>query len=119
MLVALTFAGTAFLGWAQGFSAGIAVAATSFCLALGFWLTESLIGVMTGVKVANSTAIGLLFLGKLGWWGLVFWLSRHYPPGHEGAIAAGIGAFLLSLLAGVISIYGMPKLSDANAPREP
>lgn len=112
-LLGFTFAGTAFSFWKFGPTGAIVTLISVLCLASGFWITEALVGVFTGVKKANATAIGLLFLGKLGWWALLFFLSRSYPPGSEFPIAIGMGAFLLSLLVGVISQYGWPKISDA------
>jgi hypothetical protein len=88
-------------------------AITALCLALGFWITEMLVGVLTGVKKANTTAIALLFLGKLAWWAALFGLSRYYPAGTEVPIAIGMGAFILALVTGVLSQYGWPKISDA------
>ena len=89
------------------------------CLALGFWITEMLIGVFTRVKRANATAIGLLFLAKLAWWGGLFYGARHLPAGHDGAVALGLGAFLLALLFASIGHYGMPRISDSENPRDP
>jgi hypothetical protein len=118
LLVAAAIA--AFLGgWVDGIPGAMVAVATLLCLALGFWLTEGLVGVMTGIKKANGTAIGLLFLGKLLWWGSIFWLSRQYPPGTESSIAVGLGAFLLALLIASIGHFGWPKISDAQTPGEP
>jgi hypothetical protein len=98
-------------------------ALTSFfailCLALGFWITEMLIGVFTRVKRANATAIGLLFIAKFAWWGMLFYGARHLPAGHDGAVAVGLGTFLLALLFGTLRHYGMPSISDAESPRDP
>ncbi len=87
---------------------------SALCLALGFWLTESLVGIMTGVKKANSSAIGLLFLGKLGWWLGIFFAARLIPAGSEKALAIGFGSFLLAILVAAISHFGLPKISDAG-----
>lgn len=90
---------------------GIAILG-SLCLASGFYITELLIGVMTGVKKANPTAIGLLGVGKLGWWAGLFWLSRHISSETQMPLALGMGAFLVSILTVVLLQYGMPKISD-------
>jgi hypothetical protein len=97
-----------------GITSGIISAGSVLCLALGFWLTESLVGVMTGVKKANSTAIGLLFLGKLGWWVGIFFAARLIPTGSEKALAMGFGSFLLAILAGALYHFGLPKISDTG-----
>lgn len=112
-LLAFTLAGMAISYWKFGPMAAVVTGGASLCLALGFWITELIVGVLTGVKKANSTAIGLLFLGKLGWWAALFALSRYYPAGTEIPIAIGMGAFILAMVAGVLSQYGWPKISDA------
>jgi hypothetical protein len=96
-----------------GNSGAITAFSSILCLALGFWITESLIGVFTGVKKANSTAIVLLFSGKLAWWVGIFWASRILPKGSEPAVAIGLGSFLLALLLAGVLHYGLPKISDA------
>lgn len=93
---------------------GAATLISSLCIALGFWITEGLIGVFTGVKRANPTAMGLLVLGKFGWWGLLFALARYHPPGTEIPIAIGLGAFLLSLVITALSHFGWPQISDVK-----
>lgn len=93
--------------------------AAALCLALGFWITEMLIGVFTRVKRANATAIGLLFIAKIAWWGVLFYGARHLPAGHDGAVAVGLGTFLLALLFATLRHYGMPRISDAESPRDP
>jgi len=105
--------------WAWGPTSGAVTFISALCLALGFWITEGLVGVMTGVKTANGTAIALLFMAKLAWWGGLFWLARVYPPGTESAIALGMGAFLISLLVASISHFGWPKISDGKGVGEP
>lgn len=112
-------AATAFSYWYFQPLSGVVTFATICCLALGFWLTEMLVGVFTRVKQANPTAIVLLFTGKIVWWGGIFVLSKQIEPGHEGAIAIGMGTFLLALLVGGISHYGLPKISDAKTSGEP
>ncbi len=92
---------------------------SSLCLALGFGITEALVGVFTGVKKANTSAIALLFLAKLGWWLGLFMLSRHYPPGTEIPIAMGLGAFLLALFIASLSHFGWPKISDGKSAGDP
>jgi len=118
-LTATTVVAVALSFWLFNPTAGAVTLISVLCLALGFWLTEGLVGVMTGVKQANGTAIGLLFLGKLAWWGLLFWLTRVYPPGTEIPIAFGLGAFLLALLIATIGHFGWPKISDAKGLGEP
>jgi hypothetical protein len=117
LVTTLLVAGLSFWLWGAE-SAGVTFVA-SLCLALGFWVTEGLVGVMAGVKTANGTAIALLFAAKLAWWGGLFWLARVYPPGTESAIALGMGAFLLSLLSASISHFGWPKISDGKGVGEP
>ncbi len=105
--------------WQWGPERALASGAATLCLALGFWITEMLIGVFTRVKAANASAIGLLLVGKLGWWGLLFYVAKHLPVGHDGAIAVGMGAFLIALLLAAIVHYGMPSISDTERPRDP
>lgn len=113
-LLLLTAIAAGASGWIYGAKGAAVTAISALCLALGFWLTEGLVGVMTGVKRANGTAIGLLFLGKLAWWGGLFWMARAYPKGFENSIALGLGAFLLALLIAAISHFGWPKISDGK-----
>jgi len=108
-----TLAGMGISYWKFSLSAAWVTTGAALCLALGFWITEMLVGVLTGVKKANTTAIGLLFLGKLAWWGALLVLSRYYPAGMEIPIAIGMGAFILAMVTGVLSQYGWPKISDA------
>lgn len=102
-------------GW-QGMAAAEGAA---LCLALGFWLTEMLVGVFTKVKTANATAIVLIFSGKLAWWALLFWFARHLPAGLDGAVASGLGIFLIALLFATLRHYGMPRISDGKPPLDP
>jgi hypothetical protein len=111
-LLAATALGMGLSFWKFGSLGALVTAVAALCLALGFWITENLVGCLAGVKKANATAIGLLFLGKLGWWVGLFALAKTYPRGMEVPIAIGIGAFLLALLMGGISQYGWPKISD-------
>lgn len=97
-----------------GFSPALTTMGVVLCLALGFWITELLIGVFTQTIRANPTAVVLLFLGKLGWWGTLFVAARHMPPGYDRPVGLGIGAFLLALFVGMIRHYGMPRISDGN-----
>lgn len=97
-----------------GLGGGVITFLGSLCLASGFWLTEGLVGVMTGTKRANPTAIALLFLGKIAWWVALFVLSRKLPTGMEVPVALGVGAFLLALLAGAISLFGWPKMTEVS-----
>lgn len=119
LLIAFGLVATAFSWWRWGTPHAITSLAAILCLALGFWITEMLIGVFTRVKRANPTAIGLLFLAKLGWWGILFYGARHLPAGHDGAVAVGLGTFLLALLFATLRHYGMPRISDAESPRDP
>jgi hypothetical protein len=89
------------------------------CLALGFWVTEMLVGVFTRVKTANASAVGFLFVAKLAWWGALFVGAKRIPPGHDKAVALGVGTFLLALVFSTLQHYGMPKISDAENPRDP
>lgn len=95
---------------------GPQAAVFSFCSALiltaGFWITEMLIGVVTGVKIASPSAKALLLLGKLGWWAALFFLANHAPESARLPIAMGFGAFLLGLLAAALFHLGPPKISD-------
>jgi len=117
LVTALLAAGLSF--WLWGSASGAVTFVSALCLALGFWVTEGLVGVMTGVKTANGTAIVLLFAAKLAWWGGLFWLAQVYPPGIESAIALGMGAFLVSLLVASIGHFGWPKISDGKGAGEP
>lgn len=112
-LLIFTVAGMAISYWKFGPVAAAVTGGAALCLALGFLITELIVGILTGVKKANSTAIALLFLGKLAWWASLFALSRYYPAGTEIPIAIGMGAFILAMVAGVLSQYGWPKISDA------
>jgi hypothetical protein len=112
-LLVFTLIGMGISYWKFSLPAALVTAGAALCLALGFWITEMIVGILTGTKKANSTAIGLLFLGKLAWWGAIFGLSRYYPAGTEIPIAIGMGAFILAMVAGVLSQYGWPKISDA------
>jgi hypothetical protein len=118
-LAAVTLAASIGSATFFGLSGGVVTAISVLCLASGFWLTENLVGVMTGVKRANGTALGLLFMGKIGWWGLLFWLARIYPPGAEVPIAIGMGAFLLSLFASALFHFGIPKISEGKEVGDP
>ncbi|MGZ3692809.1 MAG: hypothetical protein ACXWQO_01070 [Bdellovibrionota bacterium] len=88
--------------------------AAALCLALGLWVTEMLVAVLTGVRKANATAIMLLFTGKFLWWGGLIVGARALPPGNEKPIALGIIAFLLSILVTGIAQYGMPTISEVQ-----
>jgi hypothetical protein len=112
-LLGATVLGMGLSFWAFGPLGALVTAIAALCLALGFWITENLVGCLAGVKKANATAIALLFLGKLAWWVALFALARVYPRGMEFPIAIGIGAFLLALLIGGVSQYGWPKISDS------
>ncbi len=114
-----TLLGGAFAQYCWNFPGTIAFEAVLLCLALGFWITEMLIGVFTQVKKANPTAIALLFFGKLAWWASIFVGARHLPRGLDAAVALGIGVFLLALLIASIRHYGMPRISDGNPPSHP
>lgn len=102
-----------------GATAALATEGAALCLALGFWLTEMLIGVFTQVKTANGTAIGLIFFGKLAWWGSIFYAAKHMPKGLEQPLGLGFGIFLFALVAAALNHFGMPRISDANPPSDP
>ena len=97
--------------YAHGLSTLHGVALGVILLGLGFKITEVLISVLTGVRSANASAIGLIFLAKIGWWALLFAVSRFLPSSLEMPLAMGIGAFLLSVLSLVVYLFGMPKIS--------
>ena len=118
-LIATALAIGAFSYWQWGPEFAISTEFVFLCLALGFWVTEMLVGVFTGVKKANATAIALLFFVKLGWWTALFWGARRIPQGHDGAVALGIGGFLLALLFSTLRHYGVPTISDVETPRDP
>lgn len=111
-----SLAGAALSFYLWGSTASVFSLLGTACLLGGFYVTELLIGVLAGVKKANPTAIGLLFLAKLTWWGGIFWLSRHLTPSTQAPVAVGMGAFLFSLVSLVLLRYGMPKISDAEVP---
>ncbi|MGE3261396.1 MAG: hypothetical protein AB7K68_06435 [Bacteriovoracia bacterium] len=117
LLLALAVSATAAGGlalWLWGVNGALLTVGSSLCLALGLWVTELLIAVLTGVRKANATAILLLLMGKFLWWGALIAGSRFLPSGNEGAIALGIGAFLFSVLITGIVHYGMPRISDVQ-----
>jgi len=109
--------GLVFYLWGAEFVATTELAL--LCLALGFWVTEMLVSVFTKVKRANASAIALLFLAKMGWWAALFIGAKHIPRGHDGAMAIGIGTFLLALLFSTLKHYGVPRISEAENPRDP
>jgi hypothetical protein len=120
-LVLLVFGGVA-LGFSiyyWGLWAVIPTALGLLCLALGFKITELLVAILSGVRKANPSAIAILFLFKLIWWGALFWGSKRAPVEWQKPFALGLGVFLLSLLIGGLRHYGLPKISEANDPREP
>lgn len=96
-----------------GMTGALVAAGSLLCLALGFWLTETLVGLITGVKKANTTAVGFLFLGKLGWWIGIFLAAKWIPEGNEKSLALGFGFFLLAIFVAGLSHFGLPKISDA------
>ncbi len=115
----MAFAGSALLGYVAGsllwgWKHGLVALAAILCLALGFWITEMLIGLLTGVKKANPTAVALLFFGKLGWWAGIFLLSQQLQPDWAMAVALGIGTFLLCILGAGLAHYGLPRISDVK-----
>lgn len=105
--------------WLWGLDSVITTEFSLLCLALGFWVTEMLVGIFTKVKKANATAIALLLFVKLAWWAAIFWGAKRIPHGHDGAVALGIGTFLLALLFSTLKHYGMPTISDVENPRDP
>ncbi len=112
-------AGGVFTYQMWGFPGLWAAEGAALCLALGFWLTEMLIGVFTRVKTANASAVVMLFTGKLAWWALLFWAAKRLPAGLDGAVASGLGIFLIALLISTLQHYGMPRISDGKPPLDP
>lgn len=102
----------AFGFWQWGGNAAAIIALSGLCLALGLWVTELLVSVLTGVRKANATAVALLLAGKFLWWGALILGAKWVPAGNEVPIALGIGAFLLSVLVTGIVHYGMPQISE-------
>lgn len=98
-----------------GMVAALITLSGSAYLAIGFWITENIVGVLSRVKVANGTAIAFLMMGKVLWLGSLFLLAKSMPPGQEIPAAMGMGAFLLALLVATFSHFGMPKVSDATS----
>jgi len=111
--------GCAGVSWAWGYRAGLATGLTLLCLALGFWITETIVGVFTRLKKANASAIGLLLMAKALWWIAVFAGAKFLPPDLDKAVAVGIGIFLLALLFSGLGQFGLPRISDGNPPRDP
>jgi hypothetical protein len=91
--------------------------AAALCLALGFWITETLISAFTRMGSPSPTALSLLFCAKLLWWVTIFLVAKRLPPGFDKPVALGIGTFLLALLAATLPHYGKPGIS--GPPREP
>ncbi len=118
-LVAGAFLNGGISFWLWGSESVFTAEAAFLCLALGFWLTEMLLGVFSGVKRANATAIALLFIAKVAWWVALFWAANRIPPGHNRAVALGVGTFLVALLVSTFKHFGMPTISDEETNREP
>ncbi|MGZ3650673.1 MAG: hypothetical protein ACXVB9_11195 [Bdellovibrionota bacterium] len=114
LLLAVLGGALAYIFW--GFAGAAADVGVLLCLALGFWVTEGLVGVFTQTKKANPTGVMLLFFGKLAWWGTIFVAARKMPAGLDRPVALGIGSFLLALLVAMVQHYGMPRISDGNPP---
>jgi hypothetical protein len=106
-------AGISYFFW--GFPALISCVGAVLCLALGFWITEILIGAVTGVKKANGSALALLAAAKFAWWTFLFLGAKHLPRVAEGGVAVGLGVFLLAILFSSVSQYGLPRISDGNS----
>lgn len=105
--------------WLWGAFSGLPMLLGVLCLALGFKLTELLVGILTGVRKANATAVALLFFLKFSWWGILFWGAKHAPSEWQKPFALGLGTFLFSLLIAGVTHYGFPKVSKANDPGSP
>lgn len=108
----LAVASAVFSFWQWGPEAAVYSLCAALLLLGGFWVTEMLIGVFTGVKQATFSAKVLLFVAKLGWWGALFFASSRVTPDARYPIALGFGAFLLGLLLAALFRSGWPKISD-------
>lgn len=114
-----TFAGFVLLGAAASFyffelRGALLTLGAAIYLVAGFWITENIVGLMTRVKTVSPTLGIFLMVGKLLWWGGLFVAMKRFGGGgSEFPIAIGIGAFLLALLAAVLSHSFAPKVSDA------
>jgi hypothetical protein len=97
----------------------LATLSAILCLALGFWITEMLIGVFTQTVRANPTALMLLLMSKFGWWAALIVAARHMPHGYEAPVGLGMSAFLLAVVIAMIQHYGMPRISDGKPPDSP
>lgn len=111
-ITSLCVAGVSF--WLDGPTGAAVTILSVLCLALGLWITELLIAVFTGMRKANPTAMALLMLGKVLWWGSLILGAKLLPAGFEKSVALGIGAFLLAVVITGIAHYGMPKISDVQ-----
>lgn len=114
LLATLVIAGFA-SAYFWGIKAAGMVCGTALFLAFGLWITELLMGVLSGVRKANPPAIVLLMAGKLLWWGALILAAKRMPAGNELPIATGIGAFLVAIVITGISHYGMPRISEPSA----
>lgn len=110
--VVLAAAAAAVSYWQWGGIAAAYALGAALLLLGGFWITEMLIGIFTGVKQATFSAKALLFLGKLAWWGALFYASSKAGPDARYPIALGFGAFLAGLLLAALFRSGWPKISD-------
>lgn len=99
--------------WQWGPVAAVYSLSAALLLLSGFWVTEMLIGIFTGVKQATFSAKVLLFVAKLGWWGALFYASSRVTPDARYPIGLGFGAFLLGLLLAALFRSGWPKISDS------
>lgn len=86
------------------------------CFVLGFLITETLSALFSKIKKANFSFYILILVAKFAWWAFIFWLSSALPREFQIPFAAGIGAFLLSLLIGTLLQLGKPKIFD-NIPK--
>jgi hypothetical protein len=113
---ALVATGLAYYLWGASTAAAALIAVA--VLAAGLRITELLLAVFTKVREANSSAIALLFMAKLAWWGFIFWLSKHVSKEMLPGIALGFGAFLLAVLSLGLWLFGIPKISPPRSTGE-
>jgi len=105
--------------WLLGPTHSLVTLVTILCFALGFWVTELLIGILTRLKTANASAILLLLVAKFAWWGGLFYAAKYLPADLKIGVAIGMGVFLLSLLLAGLGQFGFPRISDGKPPSNP